>query len=99
MFTQTMSLAAVAFPCLLAAPTVLGAASETAEPPSTTWNAEISDNQDPSKSYNFLAIGDWGNDDVTQLAAAAGMGVVANEIDAAQVIALGDNFYHTKDSR
>ena len=57
------------------------------------WNPEISDMDDPSKTYNFLAIGDWGDDSADQHANAAGMGVVAEEIDAALVIALGDNFY------
>jgi hypothetical protein len=62
------------------------------------WNPEISDKDDPSKTYNFLAIGDWGDDSVDQHANAAGMGVVADEIDAALVIALGDNFYHSPNS-
>eukprot|EP01043_Picozoa_sp_COSAG02_P011771 COSAG02_NODE_439_length_22308_cov_18.013508_17_plen_430_part_00 len=62
------------------------------------WNPEISDEDDPSKTYNFLAIGDWGDDSADQHANAAGMGVVAEEIDAALVIALGDNFYHSSNS-
>ena len=33
---------------------------------------------DPSKTYNYLAIGDWGNDSPGQYAAAAGM-TVAHE--------------------
>ena len=62
------------------------------------WNPEISDRDDPSKTYNFLAIGDWGDDSADQKANAAGMGAVAAEIDAALVVALGDNFYHSADS-
>ena len=53
---------------------------------------------DPSATYNFLAIGDWGDDSVGQAAAAAGMGAVAAEINAHQVFALGDNFYHSNES-
>lgn len=62
------------------------------------WNPDISGQDDPSKSFNFLAVGDWGDDSAGQHAAAAGMGMVAEEISATQVIALGDNFYHTADS-
>ena len=65
---------------------------------SSAWDHEVSGSVDPSTTYNFLAIGDWGEDDVTQLAAAAGMGVVAAEIGAKQVVALGDNFYHDEHS-
>ena len=56
--------------------------------------------EDPSTTYNFMAIGDWGDDnaDGGQYLVAAGMGAVAEEIKANQVIALGDNFYHTSQS-
>ena len=37
-----------------------------------------------------------GNDSPGQYATAAGMGVVAEQIGAKQVFALGDNFYHSK---
>ena len=43
----------------------------------------------------FLAMGDWGADTAAQKAAAVGMGVIAEAINATQVIALGDNFYHS----
>ena len=36
-------------------------------------------------TWNFLAIGDWGNDSPGQYAAAAGMGTVAAEINATRV--------------
>ena len=36
-------------------------------------------------TWNFLAIGDWGNDSPGQHAAAAGMGEVAAQINATQV--------------
>jgi hypothetical protein len=45
-------------------------------------------------TYNFLGIGDWGNDSPGQMATAAGMGVVGEQLDAKFVVALGDNFYH-----
>lgn len=38
-------------------------------------------------TWNFLAIGDWGNDSPGQHAAAVGMGTVAAEINATQVYA------------
>eukprot|EP00038_Savillea_parva_P008042 m.174280 g.174280 ORF g.174280 m.174280 type:complete len:460 (-) comp13812_c0_seq1:274-1653(-) len=44
-------------------------------------------------TYNFLAIGDWGNDNEGQYATAEGMGVVAADLSAQFVVALGDNFY------
>ena len=44
-------------------------------------------------TWNFLAIGDWGNDSPGQKAAAKGMGVVAADINATKVFCLGDNFY------
>jgi hypothetical protein len=43
-------------------------------------------------------IGDWGADTTAQYAMAAGMDTVAGEIDAKQVFALGDNFYHSAKS-
>lgn len=46
-------------------------------------------------TYNFLGIGDWGNDSPGQMATAAGMGVVGEQLDAKFVVALGDNFYHS----
>ena len=49
-------------------------------------------------TYNFLGIGDWGNDSPGQYASAAGMNTVAKEIAAKQVFALGDNFYHSDKS-
>jgi len=48
---------------------------------------------DPSLTYNYVALADWGNDGPGQYAAAAGLAAVAKEIDAQQVFALGDNFY------
>ena len=54
-------------------------------------SAAAAAHDDPSKTYNYLAIGDWGNDSPGQYAAAAGMGTVAAEIKATQVFALGDN--------
>jgi len=42
-------------------------------------------------TFNFLAMGDWGNDSPGQHACGAGMGVVAADIDAKFVFALGDN--------
>lgn len=48
---------------------------------------------DPSLTYNYVALADWGNDSPGQYAAAAGLAAVAKEIDAQQVFALGDNFY------
>ena len=59
------------------------------------WSRELSGSTDPQTTYNYLALGDWGDDSAGQRAAAAGMGVVAAEIDATQVFALGDNFYHS----
>ena len=41
---------------------------------------------DPSLTYNYLAIGDWGDDSGGQAAAAAGMGAVAEEIHAQEVM-------------
>eukprot|EP01045_Picozoa_sp_COSAG04_P002798 COSAG04_NODE_107_length_25959_cov_6.617865_3_plen_369_part_00 len=61
-------------------------------------SAAAAAHDDPSKTYNYLAIGDWGNDSPGQYAAAAGMGTVAAEIKATQVFALGDNFYHSNKS-
>jgi hypothetical protein len=49
--------------------------------------------QDPSSTYNFLTLADWGNDSPGQVAAAAGLGDVAAQIDANMVFLLGDNFY------
>ncbi len=49
--------------------------------------------EDPSLTYNFLAHADWGDDSVNQHACGEGMGVVAEEINATQVISLGDLFY------
>ncbi|KAJ8604122.1 hypothetical protein CTAYLR_001798 [Chrysophaeum taylorii] len=43
--------------------------------------------------YTFLAVGDWGNDNSGQYADAKGMETVAEEINAAFVLLLGDNFY------
>ena len=54
--------------------------------------------QSPAETYNFLAVGDWGDDSAGQHAAAAGMGLVAKQINATQVFALGDNFYHSAES-
>lgn len=45
-----------------------------------------------------MAIGDWGADTTAQYAMAAGMDTVAGQIDAKQVFALGDNFYHSAKS-
>ena len=45
------------------------------------------------ESFNYLAIGDWGDDKRWQRACAAGMATVAAEINAKQVFVLGDNFY------
>ena len=36
-------------------------------------------------SYNFLAMGDWGDDGAGQKAAAVGLGVIAEQIEAKQV--------------
>mmetsp|Transcript_14348 Transcript_14348/g.22102 ORF Transcript_14348/g.22102 Transcript_14348/m.22102 type:complete len:355 (+) Transcript_14348:130-1194(+) len=50
---------------------------------------------------NFLTIGDWGGRDVfpyhtkAQVETAAGMGLIASEINSSFVVALGDNFYTT----
>ena len=41
---------------------------------------------DPSLTYNYLAIGAWGDDSGGQAAAAAGMGAVAEEIHAQEVM-------------
>ena len=40
----------------------------------------------------FLAYADWGDDSPGQHAAAAGMGAVAEDINATMAFALGDNF-------
>ena len=53
---------------------------------------------DPSTTYNFLGLADWGSSTATainpwQKAVADGMGTVAQEINAAAVFCLGDNFY------
>lgn len=58
--------------------------------PSAAWQFSA---EDPSTTYNFLAHGDWGDDSEGQKACAAGMGAVAAEIGATQVISLGDLFY------
>jgi tartrate-resistant acid phosphatase type 5 len=63
-----------------------------------TRNTEISDGRPSNTTFNFLAIGDWGDDTADQRVNAAGMGAVAAEIGAAHVIALGDNFYHSNES-
>jgi hypothetical protein len=72
----------------------------------------VANAQDPSSTFNFLAMGDWGsignnmqlpsNDAADearsvqgQLAAAAGLGDIAEQIDAKLMFLLGDNFYHT----
>ncbi len=47
----------------------------------------------PSSTYNFLALADWGDDGLGQSAAAAGLGRVAETINATSVFVLGDNFY------
>ena len=60
---------------------------------STLSQAAFDTHDDPSATYNFLAIGDWGDDNAGQLAAAAGMGFIADQINATQVFVLGDNFY------
>lgn len=91
MFTPAPALCA-----LLVAGSWAGRAAAAAV--ASAWNSEISGGDDQSTSYNFLAIGDWGNDDAAQHEAAAGMGAVAAEIGATQVISLGDNFYHDDDS-
>mmetsp|Transcript_21506 Transcript_21506/g.56067 ORF Transcript_21506/g.56067 Transcript_21506/m.56067 type:complete len:459 (-) Transcript_21506:147-1523(-) len=44
-------------------------------------------------TYNFLAIGDWGDDNEGQYATAKGMGYVAETLKPNFVLALGDNFY------
>jgi len=56
---------------------------------------------DPSTTYNFLAMADWGSSTATainpwQKQVADGMGTVAEEINATQVFCLGDNFYGVK---
>ena len=53
---------------------------------------------DPSTTFNFLAIADWGSStatrmDPSQKKIADGMAAVAEEINATQVFCLGDNFY------
>jgi len=53
---------------------------------------------DPSTTFNFLAIADWGSSTATRIdpfqkRIADGMGAVAEEINATQVFCLGDNFY------
>lgn len=50
---------------------------------------------DPSTTYNFVALADWGEDNEGQYATAAGLGEVAENINATQVFVLGDNFYHS----
>eukprot|EP01050_Picozoa_sp_SAG11_P001318 SAG11_NODE_56_length_19295_cov_20.219675_9_plen_134_part_00 len=52
----------------------------------------------PSLPACVTLLPNRGDDSANQKAAAAGMGVVASEISATQVIALGDNFYHSADS-
>jgi hypothetical protein len=64
-------------------------------PTASASGSNAATHDDPSTTYNFLAIADWGNDDVGQHAAAAGLGVVAAQINATQVFVLGDNFYTT----
>eukprot|EP01047_Picozoa_sp_COSAG01_P104223 COSAG01_NODE_33574_length_562_cov_0.723542_1_plen_168_part_10 len=49
-------------------------------------------------TFNFLGIGDWGNDSPGQVATAKGMGVIGAQLDAKFVVALGDNFYHSPKS-
>ena len=44
------------------------------------------DAAETAETWNFLAIGDWGNDSPGQRATAAGMGVVASEINATKVL-------------
>lgn len=52
-----------------------------------------------TEGINFLAIGDWGGSGsspyttTAQVAAAAGMDVIAKSIGSEFVVALGDNFY------
>jgi hypothetical protein len=58
--------------------------------PAAAWQFS---HEDPSTTFNFLAHADWGDDSAGQHACAAGMGDVAAEINATQVISLGDLFY------
>ena len=51
-----------------------------------------------SATFNFLAIGDWGNDSPGQAATAKGMGLAGAQLDAHFVVALGDNFYRSDKS-
>lgn len=52
-------------------------------------------------TFNFLAVGDWGGQDTTpytstgEVLAAAGMGIIARQLQAHFILGLGDNFYYT----
>ena len=56
----------------------------------TTAALGVDVHDDPSLTYNYVALADWGNDSPGQYAAAAGLANVAQEINAHQVFALGD---------
>ena len=47
------------------------------------------------KSLRFLAVGDWGKDNVGEYADADGMETIASKIGANFTVMLGDNFYTT----
>ena len=68
---------------LLGALPLASAAGEGAADGQGRWQFS---HTDPSLTYNYLAIGDWGDDSGGQAAAAAGMGAVAEEIHAQEVM-------------
>ena len=46
-----------------------------------------------ASDLNFLAVGDWGKDNVGEYADAAGMETVGKQLEASFAVMLGDNFY------
>lgn len=42
---------------------------------------------------NFLAVGDWGKDNIGEYADAKGMETVGQQLKASFAVMLGDNFY------
>jgi len=79
-----------AMPTLLLSSALAAAAASASATVSTAAPDPFAD---PSQTYNFLALADWGEDNAGQYATAKGLGDMAVELNATQVFVLGDNFY------